>query len=69
LPQAGSRDSCDGRACIAAIAQLRAGTEELERRELFAVGAVLLFASDLAAARDKSVAKEVLDRAWGRSTN
>ncbi len=50
---------------VAAIAQLHAATVELERRELFAVGAILFFASDLAVARDKFVAKEVLNRAWG----
>ncbi len=50
---------------IAAIALLRTGTLELRRRELFAVGAVLFFASDLAVARDKFVAKEFINRAWG----
>jgi uncharacterized membrane protein YhhN len=51
---------------IAAIALLRGATEmDHQRRELFAVGAVLFFASDLAVARDKFVAKAFVNRAWG----
>lgn len=50
---------------IAALALLRAGSLDLQRRELFAVGAILFFASDLAVARDKFAAKEFINRAWG----
>jgi uncharacterized membrane protein YhhN len=50
---------------IAALALLRTGAMDVHRRELFAVGAVLFFASDLAVARDKFVAKGFVNRAWG----
>lgn len=55
---------------VAAIALVRsdvAGVAAMstQRRELFAAGAVLFFASDLAVARDKFVAKGFVNRAWG----
>ena len=55
---------------IAAIALLRSDAPALagvsaRRRELFAAGAVLFFASDLAVARDKFVAKGFVNRVWG----
>lgn len=52
---------------IAAIALVRADITDMAkpRRELFALGAVLFFASDLAVARDKFVAKGFVNRAWG----
>jgi uncharacterized membrane protein YhhN len=50
---------------IAAIAFLRTGLVDVHRRELFAVGASLFFASDLAVARDKFVANDFFNRAWG----
>ena len=55
---------------IAAIALVRSDSPavagmDLHRRELFAAGAVLFFASDLAVARDKFVAKGFVNRAWG----
>ncbi|MEP6862587.1 MAG: lysoplasmalogenase [Deltaproteobacteria bacterium] len=52
---------------VAALAFMRteiAGMD-LHRRELFAAGAVLFFASDLAVARDKFVAKGFSNRVWG----
>lgn len=49
----------------AAIAFLRTGHVDLHRRELFAVGAILFFASDLAVAREKFVANDFFNRAWG----
>jgi uncharacterized membrane protein YhhN len=51
---------------IAALALLRGATEiDHQRRELFALGAVMFFASDLAVARDKFVGKGFVNRAWG----
>jgi uncharacterized membrane protein YhhN len=52
---------------VSAIAFMRTevGGMDLHRRELFALGAVLFFASDLAVARDKFVAKGFVNRAWG----
>jgi uncharacterized membrane protein YhhN len=52
---------------VAALALVRSDLAELpaRRRELFAIGAVLFFASDLAVARDKFVAKGFVNRAWG----
>jgi len=52
---------------VAALAFMRTeiGGMDLHRRELFAAGAVLFFASDLAVARDKFVAKGFVNRAWG----
>lgn len=52
---------------VSAIAFMRTevGGVDLHRRELFALGAVLFFASDLAVARDKFVAKGFVNRAWG----
>jgi len=52
---------------VAALALMRSDVAgmDLHRRELFAVGAVLFFASDLAVARDKFIAKGFVNRAWG----
>ncbi|MEO8843347.1 MAG: lysoplasmalogenase [Kofleriaceae bacterium] len=52
---------------ISAIALLRTDVFDMHRnrRELFAVGAVLFFISDLAVARDKFVAKGFANRVWG----
>jgi uncharacterized membrane protein YhhN len=52
---------------IAAIALVRTDILDMhrDRRELFAVGAVLFFISDLAVARDKFVAKGFANRVWG----
>ena len=55
---------------IAALALLRSDAPALagvsaRRRDLFAAGAVLFFASDLAVARDKFVAKGFVNRVWG----
>jgi len=52
---------------VAAIALVRASVPGMtvQRRELFALGAILFFASDLAVARDKFVAKGFVNRAWG----
>jgi uncharacterized membrane protein YhhN len=52
---------------IAALALGRTTVPGMDRchRELFAAGAVLFFASDLAVARDKFVAKAFVNRAWG----
>ncbi|HET9988364.1 MAG TPA: lysoplasmalogenase [Kofleriaceae bacterium] len=52
---------------VAAIALVRSDVAGMDavRRERFALGAVLFFASDLAVARDKFVAKGFVNRAWG----
>ena len=55
---------------IAAIALVRTTVRDVHgidchQRELFALGAVLFFASDLAVARDKFIAKAFVNRAWG----
>ncbi|MEO6777535.1 MAG: lysoplasmalogenase [Kofleriaceae bacterium] len=52
---------------VAAIAFVRGDVTAVDdhRRGLFALGAILFFASDLAVARDKFVAKSFVNRAWG----
>lgn len=50
---------------IGGIAILSAETLPAHNRQLFAAGAVLFFASDLAVARDKFVAATFVNRAWG----
>ena len=50
---------------VAAIAFWRSADAANQRRELFGLGAVLFFISDLAVARDKFVAKGFSNRVWG----
>lgn len=50
---------------IGGIAILSTETLPEQNRRLFAAGAVLFFASDLAVARDKFVAATFVNRAWG----
>ncbi len=53
---------------VAAIAVARAHALPDPQRCLFVVGAALFFVSDLAVARDKFVAKTVVNRMWGLPT-
>jgi uncharacterized membrane protein YhhN len=53
---------------IAAIAVARGHALPEPQRCLFVVGAALFFVSDLAVARDKFVAKTVVNRVWGLPT-
>lgn len=50
---------------VAAIAVARGHALPAPQRHLFVVGAALFFVSDLAVARDKFVAKSVVNRIWG----
>lgn len=53
---------------VAAIAVVRAHALPEPQRCLFIIGAALFFVSDLAVARDKFVAKTVVNRMWGLPT-
>jgi uncharacterized membrane protein YhhN len=50
---------------IGALAVLHTETVPAPSRQLFALGAALFFASDVAVARDKFVAHQFINRAWG----
>jgi uncharacterized membrane protein YhhN len=50
---------------IGGLAVLQTETVATPQRQLFSLGATLFFASDLAVARDKFVARSFVNRAWG----